>query len=437
MPRPEDNIKHLLLELDLESKETDADTGFVLCQGIAARVGVQPYRNDELRPELRDSSVEFQAVYRDRDFLVQMCEVMCQGKIAITDEHHFLENGTNTDKIIGWVKDAKVADKDDMSYLIVYLTIFNPEIAQKIITGTEHIGLSLGYTSTVASCATARWVDTHGVVGAKNQSYPYNLVVKRPRVNHIAVCSLGRAGLATQVYADAMPLLADTTAEPPDRIEDQQKIYPYPDSANMLTEKQLQDALSAAMSQISDKFNSMEDRMVTKTCDALMPKLKDTLYGAFSGADFAAVIKQMFERDKTAADPDEQATQQQIMSVAHDKGFYKDSADFKSVIMDSLTVWQDLGPEAAALEGISSANTGDEIRVAWLSSKGIKLSDRASREDILSVYEGLRKTAKTEDTSVQVSDVKRFFDSLQGSTSQTIAGNSNIQRTPDGGVIYF
>jgi len=436
MPRTEDNVKHLLLELDLESKKIDTDTGFVLCQGIAARVGVQPYRNEELKPELRDSSVEFQAVYRDRDFLVQMCEALHQGKIAITDEHHFLENGTNTDKVIGWVKDAQVVDKDDMSYLIVYLTIFNPEIAQKIISGTEHIGLSLGYISSVVRCALDRWVDTHGVVGDKNQSYPYNLVVKRPRVNHLAVCNLGRAGLATQVYADAMPLLADTVATT-ERIEDQQKLYPYPDSANMITEKQLQDALAAAMSQISDKFNSMEDRMVAKTCDALMPKVKDTLYGAFSGADFAAVIKQMFERDKTAADPDEQATQQQIMSVAHDKGFYKDSAEFKSVIMDSLTVWQELGSEAASLEGISSANTGDEIRLAWLASKGIKLTDGASREDILSVYEGLRKTAKTSEKETQTSDVKRFFDSIKVQTPNSLSSNDNIQYTSDGGAIYF
>lgn len=441
----------LNLSFKLDSPQRDDSTGFLICEGIAARTGVQPYSSNDIPPQFSRDGVEWYFVYRDRKFLESFHAKTSTGTVPIVNEHVTVnvdtENDTaNPDRVVGWISSSEIFDTaDGNAYLKVRITIKDPD-AIKRIEEQDHVGLSMGYDSdTVETNEVSTWVDVDGVVGDAGTEYPYNLQAIFPTVNHLALCTMGRAGMVTSVQLDSYieteikgesaqeESQSSDTAIADNETTDDYKLYRYPtmDETNKMHDM-LRDAISSAIN----------DMLPKAMCDAFATdSVRDSLYGAFTKMDLVSALREMHEdQDKPAHDPGDKAVQANIQSTATQKGFIHDGASFSKAVVDSIKVWREVGSEIA--DSANEAMTAEELKITWLKAKGVEVNDSMSAETINSLYATVRslaaKGAAHQDAAPK-SEMKQLFDSFKAPSQAATSQYDGIRVVQDslGGAIYL
>jgi hypothetical protein len=431
----------------LEKPVLDPSTGFLICEGIAARTGVQPYNSEEITKEFRRPGVDWYFVYRDAAFIKAFDEKTKTGTVPVANEHSTinvaLADETGDDNVVGWVSTSEIIEtKDNNAYLKVKVTIKCPKAIERLISD-DHVGLSMGYSTTVVALdKVAVWIDTDGVIGAAGLEYPYILQSTDPVVNHLALCTVGRAGEITAVHLDAYieseinvpdPEIKEQVVQKSELQKDDYKLYRYP-TMDENTSKMLKDAITSALSDMMPKY--MGDMMPKVMGDAFKSQeCKDALYQAFTAMDLASAIRSMYEKDKPADNAADVSNQEQIKSVAYEKGFQNDG--FGSAVIDSIKVWREVGAEL--VDSANEAMTADQLKTVWLKGKGVEVTDSMTPETINSLYAAVRKIAMTAPTndSAPASAMKSLFDSFQAPAAATVNPQIRVVQDSFGGAVYY
>jgi hypothetical protein len=472
-------IDQLFLELPLASYTVDESTGFLICAGVGARTGVQPYRGEEIG---KVGDTEFQFVYRGIKFIQQLEEQFKAATKPLTADHHTIkvtESGAeNLDKFVGWVNNCECVVKEKNAYLALSVVINSPDLIAKIKAGDEHIGLSVGYTvPPLKTVKPSEWVDADGVVGEPGVSYTYMLEMVNPTVNHLAICEMGRAGASTKLFldnAENLQEIADTSCDSSSTrdavrseyynnekaseekdisfsdeqalLGDAYRLYPYPNKTgqhNIMDEQRyadmmakVSDAMQKCVSDAMDK--SLKDGVSKAMCDALeSPQFTQKLYGAFQAQDLVSAIKEMFAHDKPSDNAPDKATQSTITNAVVSNGFYKDSAEFGKEIVAAMQVWKEVGPEIA--DSANEAMSATALKAAYLSKKGVDVKDSFNEETINELYKVLRDNMPAKQAQA-VSPMKALFDSMSAPAQQSgtlpIVDGMTMTQLSNGAVIY-
>lgn len=420
------------------SKRLDPSTGFLICEGIAARTGVQPYNRTEIPAEFLRDGVEWYFVYRDKEFIQSFNAKTSTGIVPIANEHKTInvEVMGDDDAVVGWISRSEVVETgEDNAYLKITATISDPEAIARV-QNDEHVGLSMGYASIIRQLDDPQvWVDTDGVIGEKALDYPYILQSVKPVVNHMALCTIGRAGEVTAVNLDSVSEYIkqdiDNVADPDEDVasEDDYKLYKYPHEDKLTMDenmkKALEDAIGAALADALPK--AMCDAFKTKEC-------MDSLYGAFSAMDLTSAIKSMYVQDKPADNAEDNSNQDKIKEVAFAKGFQNDSVDGVAVV-EAIKVWREVGADLA--DSANEAMTATELKSVWLKGKGVELNDSMTPETINSLYATVRKlNVKSEDAAPK-SAMKNLFDSFQAPVAAVQNHGLKVVQDSFGGAVYL
>jgi hypothetical protein len=430
------------------SKPTlDPSTGFLICEGIAARTGVQPYNRTEIPAEFLRDGVEWYFVHRDKAFIQSFNDKTSTGTVPIANEHKTI-NVTiagDDDAVVGWISSSEVVETGgDNAYLKITATITDPEAITRV-QNDAHVGLSMGYASVIRQLDELQtWVDTDGVIGEKALDYPYYLQSVTPSVNHLALCTIGRAGEITAVNLDSVgseyinrdidnSAASDEDAAP-DGAEiiptgDDYKLYKYPHEDKLTMDedmkKALEDAIGAALADALPK--AMCDAFKTKEC-------ADSLYGAFTALDLTSAIKSMYTKDKPADNAEDNSNQDKIKEVAFAKGFQNDSIDGQAVV-EAIKVWREVGADLA--DSANEAMTATELKSVWLKGKGVELSDSMTPETINSLYATVRKLNMQSQDSAPKSAMKNLFDSFQAPVAPVQNHGLKVVQDSFGGAVYL
>jgi Uncharacterized protein conserved in bacteria (DUF2213) len=470
------SIDQLFLKLPLESHTVDESTGFLICAGVGARTGVQPYKGEEIG---KVGDAEFHFVYRGIEFIKQLEEQFREATKPLTDDHHTIKvtatSAENLDKIVGWVNKCECVVQGKNAYLAISVVITDPELIARIQAGEEHIGLSVGYTvPPLKAVKPTEWVDADGVVGDPGTAYIYTLEMVNPAVNHLAICQMGRAGASTKLFLDSLESLkvsCDSSStrnavrseyynseeaskeeaisffNAPAPLGDAYRLYPYPNKTgqhNIMDEQQYADMMAkvndAVQKCMSDAIGKgFKDGINKAMCDALEnPNFTQKLYGAFQAQDLVSAIRAMFEHDKGSENAADKATQANITNAVTSNGFYKDSAEFGREIVAAMQVWKEVGPEIA--DSTNEAMSATALKAAYLTKKGVEVKDSFNEETINELYKVLRDNMPAKQQQA-VSPMKSLFDSMsnpapQANSTLPIVDGMTITQLGNGAVVY-